>query len=184
MRKRLLHEVLPAGGEAGRPIIEIDDIHLAFAGVKAIDGVTFTVHTNEIFAVIGPNGAGKTSIFNCISGVYHPQEGRIRYLGDDILGLRPNIIADRGVARTFQNIELFPQMTVLDNLMLGRHQHVKYGTAAAMLRFGKASVVAGEVGMSSVSWAQTLRLGHKPDPLAHVVVDRRGVNTSSCLLRS
>jgi branched-chain amino acid transport system ATP-binding protein len=139
VRARLLHEVLPSGDEAGKPIIEIEDIHLSFAGVKAVDGVSFTVHSNEIFSIIGPNGAGKTSIFNCISGVYHPQEGQIRYLGESLLDLRPNVIADRGIARTFQNIELFPQMTVLDNLMLGRHQHVRYGTAAAMLRLGRAS---------------------------------------------
>ena len=139
MRARLLHEVLPRHEDVSGPIIEIEDIHLSFAGVKAVDGVSFTVHSNEIFSIIGPNGAGKTSIFNCISGVYHPQEGQIRYLGESLLDLRPNVIADRGIARTFQNIELFPQMTVLDNLMLGRHQHVRYGTAAAMLRLGRAS---------------------------------------------
>ncbi|MDX1690529.1 MAG: ABC transporter ATP-binding protein [Acidimicrobiia bacterium] len=135
----MLHEFLPAGGESGTPILEIDDIHLSFAGLKAVDGVSFTVHTDEIFAVIGPNGAGKTSIFNCISGVYHPQQGSIRFLGDDLLGVRPDRVADRGIARTFQNIELFPQMTVLDNLMLGRHQHVGYGTPSAMIRVGRAA---------------------------------------------
>ncbi|HSG79626.1 MAG TPA: ABC transporter ATP-binding protein [Acidimicrobiia bacterium] len=135
----MLGELLPSGDEPGSPIIEIEDIHLSFAGVKAVDGVSFVVHSNEIFAMIGPNGSGKTSIFNCISGVYHPEEGHITYLGEPLLGLRPNVIADRGIARTFQNIELFPQMTVLDNLMLGRHQHVRYGTVAAMLRFGRAS---------------------------------------------
>lgn len=97
------------------------------------------VESGELFAVIGPNGAGKTSIFNCISGVYHPQEGSIRFMGRDLLGMRPDRIADLGIARTFQNIELFPQLTVLDNLMLGRHQHVRYGTPSAMLRIGKAA---------------------------------------------
>ena len=135
----MLHEFLPAAEAPGVPILEVSDVHLSFAGVKAIDGVSLTVHSNEIFAIIGPNGAGKTSIFNCISGVYHPQEGQIRFRGQDLLGTRPNRIADLGVSRTFQNIELFPQMTVLDNLMLGRHQHVRYGTLAAMVRFGRAS---------------------------------------------
>jgi branched-chain amino acid transport system ATP-binding protein len=92
-----------------------------------------------LFAIIGPNGAGKTSIFNCISGVYEPQEGTISFAGNDLLGMRPDRIADLGVARTFQNIELFPQMTVLDNLMLGRHQHIRYGTPSAMLRIGRAA---------------------------------------------
>jgi branched-chain amino acid transport system ATP-binding protein len=139
MRAQLLHEILPAAAADGAPLLEIHDIHLAFAGVKAIDGVSLTVHGGEVFAVIGPNGAGKTSIFNCVSGVYHPQRGSISFEGRDLLGMRPDRVADLGVARTFQNIELFPQLTVLDNLMLGRHQHLHYGTPAAMLRIGKAA---------------------------------------------
>jgi branched-chain amino acid transport system ATP-binding protein len=97
------------------------------------------VHTGEIFAIIGPNGAGKTSIFNCVSGLYKPDSGSIRFDGDELVGIKPHRIANMGVARTFQNIELFPQMTVLDNLMLGRHRHLKYGTAAGMIRIGRAS---------------------------------------------
>ncbi len=139
MRARLLNEILPEGGGAGERLLDAGDVHLSFAGVKAIDGVSFHVSNGEVFAIIGPNGAGKTSIFNCISGVYHPQEGSIDFLGRDLLGMRPDRIADLGIARTFQNIELFPQMTVLDNLMLGRHQHIAYGTVAAMVRVGKAS---------------------------------------------
>ena len=139
MRALRLHEILPHGGEPGRPVLEVDDVHLSFAGLKAIDGVSFRVHTNELFAIIGPNGAGKTSIFNCVSGVYHPQQGSIRFEGRSLLGMRPDRIADLGIARTFQNIELFPQMTVLDNLMLGRHQHLRYGTLAAIARVGRAA---------------------------------------------
>jgi len=139
VRARLLHEVLTRHADVSGPIIEIDDVHLSFAGVKAIDGVSFSVQNGEIFAVIGPNGAGKTSIFNSISGVYRPQQGSIRFMGHELIRMKPDRIADLGVARTFQNIELFPQMTVLDNLMLGRHQHVRYGTFSAMLRYGRAS---------------------------------------------
>ena len=138
VRARLLHEFLP-GVTGHDPVLEISDVHLSFAGIKAIDGVSLTVHNGELFAIIGPNGAGKTSIFNCISGVYRPEQGSIRFLGHDLLGMKPHKIADLGVARTFQNIELFPQMTVLDNLMLGRHQHVHYGTLSAAVRFGRAS---------------------------------------------
>lgn len=138
MRARLLHEVLaPSVGD--EPILEIKDLSLAFDGLKAIDGVSLTIRDGEIYAIIGPNGAGKTSIFNCVSGIYHPQAGSIRFRGEDILGRQPHRIADMGVARTFQNIELFPQMTVLDNLMLGRHKHLRYGTMAGMIRFGKAA---------------------------------------------
>jgi len=135
----MLNEFLPPGNPEGPAILEVDDVHLSFAGIKAIDGVSFSVSAGEMFAIIGPNGAGKTSIFNCISGVYHPQAGSISFEGHDLLGMKPNKIADLGVARTFQNIELFPQLTVLDNLMLGRHQHIRYGTPAAMLRIGKAA---------------------------------------------
>ena len=139
MRARMLNEFLPPGNPEGPAILEVEDVHLSFAGIKAIDGVSFSVSAGEMFAIIGPNGAGKTSIFNCISGVYHPQAGSISFEGHDLLGMKPNKIADLGVARTFQNIELFPQLTVLDNLMLGRHQHIRYGTPAAMLRIGKAA---------------------------------------------
>ncbi len=139
MRARRLNEFLPPGGEPGQVILDVSDVRLSFAGLKAVDGVSFRVHTHELFAIIGPNGAGKTSIFNCISGVYHPQHGSIHYMGRDLLGMRPDRIAGLGIARTFQNIELFPQMTVLDNLMLGRHQHLHYGTLAALARVGRAS---------------------------------------------
>lgn len=138
MRVRLLSEALHnAGWDSEGPLVEVEDIHLSFAGVKAIDGVSFTVSNHELFAVIGPNGAGKTSIFNCLSGVYSPQEGSIRFLGKDILNTKPNKIAAMGMARTFQNIELFPNLTVLDNLMLGRHLFLDYGPLSAMAWFGK-----------------------------------------------
>ena len=106
-------------------LLEFEDVSLAFKGIKALDDVSFTVADAELFAVIGPNGAGKTSIFNCINGVYKPQSGSIRWKGEEILGRRPDRIAALGVARTFQNIELFPHMTVLDNIMLGRHIRTK-----------------------------------------------------------
>lgn len=139
MRERLLGEALEhAGWDGDGELLVVDDIHLEFAGVKAIDGVSFTVSNHELFAIIGPNGAGKTSIFNCMSGVYHPQRGSIRFLGEDILDRKPNKIAAMGMARTFQNIELFPNLTVLDNLMLGRHRYLDYGPLAAMAWLGRA----------------------------------------------
>jgi branched-chain amino acid transport system ATP-binding protein len=119
-------------------LLEFTDVHLSFGGLKVLDNVSFQVDAGELFAIIGPNGAGKTSMFNCLSGVYHPQEGTIRFLGNDIIGMRPNKIAALGIARTFQNVELFEHLTVLDNLMLGRHLHFTYGTPAASLFVGKA----------------------------------------------
>jgi branched-chain amino acid transport system ATP-binding protein len=120
------------------PVVMFDDVHLSFSGVHALRGVTFDVRPGELYAVIGPNGAGKTSIFNVLSGVYRPQRGAVRFLGDDIVGLRPDVIAGLGIARTFQNIELFENLTVVDNLMLGRHQHSSYGVLAAVLWTGRA----------------------------------------------
>jgi len=112
-------------GDAFEHLLEFQDVSLAFKGIKALDGVSFAVTDGELFAVIGPNGAGKTSIFNCINGVYKPQSGSIKWKGEEILGRRPDRVAALGVARTFQNIELFPHMTVLDNIMLGRHIRTK-----------------------------------------------------------
>jgi branched-chain amino acid transport system ATP-binding protein len=119
-------------------VLTFSDVRLSFAGVKAIDGVDFTVGADELFAVIGPNGAGKTSIFNVISGVYRPQHGRVMLGDTDITGERPDKVARLGVARTFQNVELFRQLTVVENLMLGRHHHMRYGTLAAIAWVGRA----------------------------------------------
>jgi branched-chain amino acid transport system ATP-binding protein len=120
------------------PVLEFDDVRLAFAGVTAIDGVSFGVGGHELFAIIGPNGAGKTSIFNVLSGVYGPQSGRVVFAGTELIGKRPDEIAELGIARTFQNIELFSNLTVLDNLMLGRHHHNTYGVLSSFAWFGKA----------------------------------------------
>ncbi|HJP15378.1 MAG TPA: ABC transporter ATP-binding protein [Acidimicrobiales bacterium] len=121
-----------------QPLLEVKDISLSFKGVKAISNVSFQVQEGELFSIIGPNGAGKTSIFNSISQVYRPQEGDIFWKGESILGQRPDLVAGLGIARTFQNIELFPQMTVLDNLLLGRHVRMKRSWLAGALWLGPA----------------------------------------------
>jgi branched-chain amino acid transport system ATP-binding protein len=127
----------PARVESGSAVLEIEDVAISFGGVAAVDGVSFEVDAGELFALIGPNGAGKTSIFNCISGVYRPS-GSIRFMGRELVGMAPHRIAALGVARTFQNLALFHTLTVLDNLMLGRHQHVRYGPLAAACWLGPA----------------------------------------------
>ena len=119
-------------------LLVVKDVRLSFAGVVALDGVSFQVDPGELFAIIGPNGAGKTSIFNCLNGVYRPQEGTISLDGNSILGMKPNRIAELGIARTFQNIELFENLTVLDNILLGRHLHFSYGALAAAVYKGRA----------------------------------------------
>jgi len=119
-------------------LLEVDNIHLSFKGVKAIDGVSFHVDDGELFAIIGPNGAGKTSLFNSINQVYRPQDGDIRWKGESLMDLKPNLTAERGIARTFQNIALYPHMTVVENILTGRHVRMKAGWLAGALWWGKA----------------------------------------------
>jgi branched-chain amino acid transport system ATP-binding protein len=112
----------PAPGAARTsPLFEADNISIAFGGIRAVDGVSFDVKEGEIFAIVGPNGAGKSTIFNLISRIYEPTGGRLVFQGTDITSVPPHTIAGRGIARTFQNIELFEHATVLDNLLIGRH---------------------------------------------------------------
>lgn len=106
-------------------LLSIEQLRLSFAGVRALDGVSLNLEEGEVAAVIGPNGAGKTSLFNCISGLYQPQEGEILFAGKNIRGMQPHAIAACGVARTFQNLALFEHLTVLENLQLGRHHLMK-----------------------------------------------------------
>ncbi len=119
-------------------LLIVENLNLSFKGVKAIDGVSFHVDDGELFAIIGPNGAGKTSLFNSINQVYRPQEGDIKWKGESLMGLKPNITAERGIARTFQNIALFPHMTVVENLLTGRHVRMKSGWLAGSVWLGKA----------------------------------------------
>jgi branched-chain amino acid transport system ATP-binding protein len=130
-------ELTPATTPAA-PLLDVDRISLTFGGVRALNDVSFRVDPGELFAVIGPNGAGKTSIFNCLNRVYRPQAGDIRWKGQSIMGLRPDEVAKLGIARTFQNIALFPHMTVLDNLLTGRHVRMKRSWLAGMVWLGPA----------------------------------------------
>jgi branched-chain amino acid transport system ATP-binding protein len=127
--------------QPGDTQLVVDDIYLAFGGVQALTAVSLQVRQSEITAIIGPNGAGKTSLLNCVSGLYHPQEGKITfYNGREHLltNLKPYEIAKLGIARSFQNIELFKHMTVLDNIMLGRHVHLKSNILSGGLFWGRA----------------------------------------------
>jgi branched-chain amino acid transport system ATP-binding protein len=119
--------------EERRADLEIRGLSLRFGGVMALGGIQLTVRTGELFAVIGPNGAGKTSLLNCITGFYRPQEGRILFNDKDIINLHPHELVRIGIGRTFQNIELFPGMTVLSNLFLARHTRSRYGFIPACL---------------------------------------------------
>ncbi|MFZ5827805.1 MAG: ABC transporter ATP-binding protein [Bacillota bacterium] len=118
--------------------LKIEDVAIGFGGVRALDGVSLTVEKGSIASVIGPNGAGKTSLINCISGRYIPQSGTIRFEGRDITHVPPARRAEQRIARTFQNIALFKHMSVLDNLMTGRHVLMKSGLLSCGLYWGPA----------------------------------------------
>ena len=118
--------------------LDIADVSKAFGGVQAVTRVSLDVRQGEILSVIGPNGAGKTTLLNMISGFYHPDTGRIMLESADITHVKPSHVAELGVARTFQNIALFRGMTVLDNLMLGRHVRMKSGVLASFVYWGMA----------------------------------------------
>lgn len=114
-------------------LLEIRDLAVHFGGVRAVDGVSFSVDAGEVFAIIGPNGAGKSTIFNLISRLYEPTRGEIYFDGQNITELKAHDIARLGIARTFQNIELFEHATVLQNLLVGRHRHRKTNLISEIL---------------------------------------------------
>ncbi|MFP5256367.1 MAG: ABC transporter ATP-binding protein [Acidimicrobiia bacterium] len=129
---------MDAAQPSAAPLLEVRDLTLRFGGVTALNGVSFDVSQDELFAVIGPNGAGKTSIFNCLSGVYRPQQGTIVLDGRSILGEKPANIASLGLGRTFQNLGLFVHLDVVDNLLLGRHHLMKTGFLTGAVWWGRA----------------------------------------------
>ncbi|MBE0476105.1 MAG: ABC transporter ATP-binding protein [Coriobacteriia bacterium] len=116
------------------PILEVQGVTKRFGGLKAVDGLSFTANEGEILSIIGPNGSGKTTAFNLISGLYEPDSGDILLAGESIAGLRPDQVHERGVARTFQMLRLFGNMSVLENVLVGMHSRTSGGPLAAMLR--------------------------------------------------
>jgi branched-chain amino acid transport system ATP-binding protein len=129
--------------------LEVKKVFLNFGGVMALHNVDLTVHTGELVSVIGPNGAGKTSLMNCITGYYHPQKGQILFNGEEIAGHHPHEVTKKGIGRTYQNIELFPGITVLANMLLARHLYCNYG-------IGKASIFSSSVRKEEVRHRQIL----------------------------
>ncbi len=125
-------------------LFSVEKLRLSFGGLTAVDNVGFQVEKGIIFSIIGPNGAGKTTIFNCISGLYKPDAGNILFKGENMVGLKPHQIARKGIARTFQNIELFSRMTTMENLMLGRHIHMGAGVWSGATFFRRGSKAARE----------------------------------------
>ncbi len=125
-------------------LLKVENLTKHFGGILALDHLSFEVQEGEIYSIIGPNGAGKTTLFNCISGLYRPDEGSIVFDGQELIGLKPHRIAEMGIARTFQNIELFSNMTTMDNLMLGRHIHMRSGVWHSLFLPWRKSLTARE----------------------------------------
>ncbi|MGH2763489.1 MAG: ABC transporter ATP-binding protein [Thermoleophilaceae bacterium] len=139
MSRAYEHDLNGSDLERGRVQLEADAVSLSFGAVKALSEVSVTVRQGDVHAIIGPNGAGKTSLLNCASGLYRPQQGSIKLRDGVVRELtrtRPSRIAGWGVARTFQNIELFRHMSVLDNLLLGRHVHMRHNLMSALVYLG------------------------------------------------
>ena len=128
----------------GDVLLDLDDIHMSFGKVNALAGISLKVRKGEIHSIIGPNGAGKTVMMNCINGLYRPQKGSIVYKGQRINNIRPYERAKLGMSRTFQKVEVFGGMTVLDNIRLGRHIHMKSGITSGSIYVGKTATEEAE----------------------------------------
>jgi branched-chain amino acid transport system ATP-binding protein len=140
------------------PLLQVEDLRIAFGGVVAVDGLSFHVDTGDILSVIGPNGAGKTSAFNCITGFYKPTAGMVRLAGDDITGMRPSAVAAKGVSRTFQNLRLFGELTVLDNVRAGMHLRMRQNAFDALLHTPRFRRSEREATIESNRWLDFVNL--------------------------
>jgi branched-chain amino acid transport system ATP-binding protein len=143
-------------------ILETERLCITFGGVRAIDDVSISIASGQVFSIIGPNGSGKTTLFNLVSGIYMPNDGNIRLAGETVTGLAPDQLARRGLSRTFQNLQIFSRMSVLENVMVGRHRHERTGILADLLHWPtvarqnrttrEASLAAlGRVGLADVA---------------------------------
>jgi branched-chain amino acid transport system ATP-binding protein len=138
-------------------ILEVADVSVSFGGVRALSGVGFQVPRATIFSIIGPNGAGKTTLFNVLTGLTRPERGAVRFAGRDVTGEPPHRLAALGMSRTFQNLQIFPRMSALDNVRVGRHLQERTGTLRAMLR--PPGTAAGEARSREAARALLDRVG-------------------------
>lgn len=142
-------------------ILEADQLSVTFGGVKAIDQVDLAIAACQVFSIIGPNGSGKTTLFNLISGIYAPSRGSVRFAGETVTGLEPDRLARRGLSRTFQNLQIFSRMSVLENVMVGHHRHEDTGIVADLLHW--PSVRRQNAATREVALAALARVGLADD---------------------
>lgn len=147
-------------------ILELKNVSIRFGGLKAVDNLSFAIHSGELMGLIGPNGAGKTTVFNLLTGVYRPTEGDILFAGESIVGLKPSEIAKKGVARTFQNIRLFRELSVLDNVLIGATKRVSYPLLAPLLQGKKFFAVERELKKKALELLAIFSLADKAELLA------------------
>ena len=139
-------------------LLEVESVRHCFTGLVALDKVSFRVQEGQIKAIIGPNGAGKTTLFNIISGIFRPTSGQIRFQDTSIVGLQPYQVAQRGISQTFQNLSLFLRMTVLENVMIGRHSRTRMGFVPSALRLPRQAREEKAVRESAMSYLSLLGL--------------------------
>jgi branched-chain amino acid transport system ATP-binding protein len=148
-------------------LLETINVVKTFGGLTAVDRVSFTLDAGQIVSIIGPNGAGKTTFFNTLTGIYRPDQGQILFNGRSLVGLRPDQIAARGMARTFQNIRLFGEMTVIENILIGMHVHLRQSPIQALLRLTAFKKEEREAEQRAVELMHTVGLRGVGNELAH-----------------
>ena len=147
-------------------LLDVKNLSISFGGLRAVDGFEMQIEKGELYGLIGPNGAGKTTVFNLLTGVYKPNEGIIKLDGEDITGKKTIDINKAGIARTFQNIRLFKQLSVLDNVKVGLHNHYKYSTLEGILRLPKYKKVEKAMGEKAMEILKVFDLDGEADVLA------------------
>lgn len=150
---------------ADTPLLQASNVIMRFGGLTAVNDVSLTIHEGEIVGLIGPNGAGKTTFFNCLTGLYTPTEGTVRYRGE-ILPAKPHRVTQAGIARTFQNIRLFNNMTVLENVQVGRHTRTREGLLAALARGPRYRKAEAQSRQTSLEYLEFVGLAHRAGQLA------------------
>ena len=147
-------------------LLKAENVSEVFGGLKAVDDFNFYINSGELIGLIGPNGAGKTTIFNLITGVYVPTTGEITFDGQSIVGLKPYQITQRGITRTFQNIRLFSELSVLDNVKIAFHCHVKYGLLESVLRLGRYFSEEDDITTESLKLLKIFKLDEHANEVA------------------
>ena len=147
-------------------LLKIAKLTKEFGGLKAVSNFNMEINRGELIGLIGPNGAGKTTAFNLITGVYEPTSGQMDFDGKSLIGLKPYQVTQRGIARTFQNIRLFADLTVLDNVKIAYHFHVKYGVAESVLRVGRYYPEEDEIEAKAMECLKMFKLDDRRDEIA------------------